>query len=135
MAAAKAESKRQKAELNLKDKEAVIDSLKQELAALKDQARAKSSANSAAASSPPDLRLQGPPEKHWQPEGRWPRRGGRGWLREVRDLTKDVREIAQKCTAVQVEQLRGDGEVAVMRQSLASRTLEAVGCSQAVGRV
>jgi hypothetical protein len=66
------ELEQQLAAAELKDKEAVIDSLKQELAALKDQA--KSSANSAAASSPPDL--QGPPEK----QERW------GWLREVRDL-------------------------------------------------
>jgi hypothetical protein len=73
----------------------VITGLKGELAALKDQA--KSSANSAgSASSPPDL--QGPPEK--QESLRW------GWLREIRDLTKDVREIAQKCTAVQVDQIR-----------------------------
>jgi hypothetical protein len=75
---------------------------------LKDQA--------AASESSPGPDLKGPPDSEKQE--RW------GWLREVRDLTKDVRlgEIAQKCTAVQVdsEQIRGDGEVAVMRQSLAA---------------
>ena len=89
LAAATAEVKRQEAEITVKD--AVITSLKEELAALKGQA--KSSANSAAASSPPDL--QGPPEKQERSE----------WLREIRGLTKDVREIAQKHTAVQVEQI------------------------------
>ena len=90
LAAATAEVKRQEAEITVKD--AVITSLKEELAALKGQA--KSSANSAAASSPPDL--QGPPEKQERSE----------WLREIRGLTKDVREIAQKHTAVQVDQIR-----------------------------
>ncbi len=59
LAAAKAKSKRKKAARELKAKEAVITGLKEELAALKD--RAKSSAHSAAASSPPDLQV--PPEK------------------------------------------------------------------------
>jgi hypothetical protein len=102
--AAKAEAKRQKAEL--KDKEAEIDRLKKELAAVKDQA--KSSAIPAAASSPPDL--QCPPEK----QEKW-------WQqRDVRDLTKDVKEVVQKCAAVQVDQTRRDGEVAVISQSLAA---------------
>ncbi len=114
LAAAKAESKRQKAELKVK--EAEITSLKKELAALQDQA--KSSAHSAAASSPPDL--PDPPDKHWQE--RW------GCMREIREvtkkvgelervLTKQVGEIAQRLTAVQVEQIRGTGEVVAMRQS------------------
>jgi predicted phage gp36 major capsid-like protein len=51
LAAAKAESKRQKAELKVK--EAEINSLRKEIAALQDQA--KSPAHSTAASSPPDL--------------------------------------------------------------------------------
>ncbi len=112
LAAAKAKSKRKKAEL--KAKEAVITGLKEELAALKDQT--KSSAHSAAASSPPDL--QAPPEK----QERW------GWMREIRDVTKEVKEIAQKCTAVQVEQIRRDGEVAVFAQSLSAlrRQLDAL---------
>ena len=104
LAAATAEVKRQEAEITVKD--AVITSLKEELAALKGQA--KSSANSAAASSPPDL--QGPPEKQERSE----------WLREIRGLTKDVREIAQKHTAVQVEQIRRDGDVAAIAQSLSA---------------
>ncbi len=91
LAAAKAEAKRQKAEP--KDKEAEIDRLKKEPAAVKDQA--KSSAIPAAASSPPDL--QCPPEK----QERWWRQ------RDVRDLTKDVKEVVQKCAAVQVDQTEG----------------------------
>jgi hypothetical protein len=112
LAAAKAEAKRQKAEL--RDKEAEIDSLKKELAAVKDQA--KSSAIPAAASSPPDM--QCPPEKQAQ----W------WWQRDVRDLTKDVKEVVQKCTAVQVDQTRRDHDVAVIRQSLSAlqRQLDAL---------
>jgi hypothetical protein len=111
-AAAKAESKRQKAELKVK--EAVITSLKGELAALKDQV--KSPAHSAAASSPPDL--PDPTDK----QERW------GLMRELRDLTKQVGEIAQKYTAVQVEQIRGTGEVVAMRQnhSALEKQLEAL---------
>jgi chromosome segregation ATPase len=112
LAAAKAESKRQKAELKVK--EAEINSLRKEIAALQDQA--KSPAHSTAASSPPDL--PDPPDKL----ERW------GCMREIREvtkkvgelervLTKHVGEIAQKYTAVQVEQIRGTGEVVAMRQN------------------
>jgi hypothetical protein len=95
LAAAKAKSKRRKAEL--KDREEVITGLKKELAALKDQA--KSSANAAATPSPPDLQV--PPEK----QERW------AWQREIREVTKEVKEIAQKYTAVQVEQRHRNGKV------------------------
>jgi hypothetical protein len=112
LAAAKAESKRQKAELKVK--EAMITSLKEEIAALRDQA--KSPAHAAAASSPPDLPDQPDKQERW------------GWMREIREvtkkvgelervLTKQVGEIAQKYTAVQVEQIRGTGEVVAMRQN------------------
>jgi hypothetical protein len=112
LAAAKAKSKRRKAEL--KDREEVITGLNKELAALKDQA--KSSANAAATPSPPDLQV--PPEK----QERW------AWQREIREVTKEVKEIAQKYTAVQVEQIRGTGEVVAMRQnhSALERQLEAL---------
>ena len=110
--AAKAKSKRRKAEL--KDREEVITGLEKELAALKDQA--KSSANAAATPSPPDLQV--PPEK----QERW------AWQREIREVTKEVKEIAQKYTAVQVEQIRGTGEVVAMRQnhSALEKQLEAL---------
>jgi hypothetical protein len=72
LAAAKAESKRQKAELKVK--EAMITSLKEELAALRDQA--KSPAHSAAASSPPDLPDQPDKQERW------------GLMREIREVTK-----------------------------------------------
>ena len=110
--AAKAKSKRRKAEL--KDREAVITGLKAELAAL--QGQAKSSENAAATSSPPDLQV--PPEK----QERW------AWQREIREVTKEVKEIAQKSTAVQVEQIRRNEEVAVLAQSLSAlrRQLDAL---------
>jgi len=110
--AAKAKSKRRKAEL--KNREAVITGLKAELAAL--QGQAKSSENAAATSSPPDLQV--PPEK----QERW------AWQREIREVTKEVKEIAQKYTAVQVEQIRGTGEVVAMRQnqSALEKQLEAL---------
>jgi chromosome segregation ATPase len=82
LAAAKAESKRQKAELKVK--EAEINSLRKEIAALQDQA--KSPAHSTAASSPPDL--PDPPDKL----ERW------GCMREIREVTKKVGELERVLT-------------------------------------
>jgi hypothetical protein len=110
LAAATAEVKRQEAEIKVKDadlkvKAAEIDSLKQALAAA-------TSAVPAAAPSAPGLQCQsGKSDKHQ--ESRWA-------VRDYRDLNKDVKGVAEKCTAVQEGQRRRDQEVAVLSVSLSA---------------
>jgi hypothetical protein len=110
LAAATAEVKRQEAEIKVKDadlkvKAAEIDSLKQALAAA-------TSAVPAAEPSAPGLQCQSDkPDKHQ--ELRWA-------LRDYRDLNKDVKGVAEKCTAVQEGQRKRDHEVAMLSVSLSA---------------
>jgi hypothetical protein len=110
LAAATAEVKRQEAEIKVKDadlkvKAAEIDSLKQALAAA-------TSAVPAAAPSAPGLQCQSDkPDKHQ--ELRWA-------LRDYRELNKDVKGVAEKCTAVQEGQRKRDHEVAMLSVSLSA---------------
>jgi len=112
LAAATAEVKRQEAEIKVKDadlkvKAAEIDSLKQKLAAAK-------AAVPAAAPSAPDMQCQPDAPDSDKHQGlRWA-------LRDYRDLNKDVKGVAEKCTAVQEGQRKRDHEVAMLSVSLSA---------------